>query len=701
MADVAAAEISDIADVPPEELTADPGRLWAAGPRAIAARALAYAHATDARGYDELAFRWSAAVPLRDATPLQTVLRTRLEHARELARRGDPRVERARREQIRLRHRPIELPSGDYRYEFDGELLHCTRRWTDTRGREQEDVWTFPLTAVPSAVATGAEDMDEPVLAGQRIRLRLDLPAMFWLPLRTVIEAGAFPRMQECRDALTSEIEAGHFYAFLSHRWLTRAAPDPEDGQARYAAWQLVGHLCDALHVAGRRGLHTPRRTSSLLGFVIGIAGSDLAEALLVNLLRPGLDDETLALALEEIAPIERELADRGVHLAPDDDGLAGLRALLADRPVLSALVERMHVWYDYSCLPQAPRTEADEELFVAGLDQLMACQALTRTVVLLDETEDYLSRGWCALEALVADSEVGRLDLLVGSRRPTAAGGRTEFHFETLLQDRPHLLWRAVLDTEVLRVQSPAECMSRLGLALSEERDVPIVYDRLRIIRAPVKIHTDASELWTGVLPVPVAEDGTVAVVSRSGERSLREQRRTPAQAIDWTAALRLGEPDDAPAPEFLELGEDGCHVAVLASCEGEAVHFTRWILRHRDELGVPVASVSWLATDIAPVGAMPCGTLRAHPVAAPLWLLVGTAMRLQRGHAGPAIEAGLTAIGLPYLLLELDTEDGELVRVDPDPDPGKTETVPVPPGGFPVHAGGLLRGFALQELV
>ena len=698
------ADIPDIASVPPEELMADPGRLWAAGPRAIAARALAYAHATGAQTYDEIGFRWSAALPLRDVAPLQTVHRTRLNHALELERREDPRVERARREQMRLRHRPIDVPpDGRYRYVHDGELLHFTRRWTDSSGRNQEDVWTFPVTAPPSMIAENAQDHDEPELAGYRIRL--EGAAMRWLPLRTVIERGAFPRMQECRGALTSEIEPGHFYAFLSHRWLARTEPDPGNGQARYAAWQLVGHLCDALRVAGERGLHTPRRSNPLIGFVIGLAGSELAEALIVNLLRPSLDDATLATALEEIAPLERELADRGVGLAGDDASFERLRGLLADRPVLTALVERMHAWYDYSCLPQAPRDEADEKLFAAGLEQLVACQVLSRTVVLLDETEDYLSRGWCTLEALVADSEMGRIDLLVGSERSTTREGRTEFYFETLLADRPHVIWRALLDTEVLQVQSSTECMSRLGLALSDERDIPIVYERLRTIRAPAKIHTDASELWTGVIPVPVANGGAAAVIPRSGGRILRSQPRGPAQTLDWTGALRLGAPDDASAPEFITLGADGCHVAVIASCEGEAVQFTKWVLRHRDELGMQVASVSWLATDIAPVGAMPCGTLRAQPVDARSWVVVATGTRLEHGIAAPAIIAALAAAATPYRLLEIDRLAENLALVEPEPatgpDRGDTETVPIPAGGFPVHAGGLLRGFSLQELV
>ena len=44
-----AVDIGDLATATPEELLADPGRLLAAGHRAVAARALAYAHATGAR----------------------------------------------------------------------------------------------------------------------------------------------------------------------------------------------------------------------------------------------------------------------------------------------------------------------------------------------------------------------------------------------------------------------------------------------------------------------------------------------------------------------------------------------------------------------------------------------------------------------------------------------------------------------------
>ena len=702
-----AAEIADLVDLSPEALMADPEILWTAGPREVAARALAYAHATEARSYDEIGFRWTAALPVRDTSPLQTFRRVQIAHERALSKREDPLVERVRREQPLLRHRSIEGPQeGRVRYEYDHEFIHLLRLRTDDHGRPQEDLYTFPVTALPSMFAQGAEERDEPVLLAHTARPALS--AMRWLPLRTVIEEAAFPRMQDCRDALVEQIVPGGFYAFLSHRWLTPTHPDPDGRQACFAAWQLVASVCDAVRVAGQRGLHAPRQFSSPLGFVIGVAGSDLAESILVNVLRSALDEAMLDGALAEIVPLERKLSDLGVGQAGSDTDLAELRALLRERPVLDGLVSRIHVWYDYSCLPQGLRDTADEALLAAGLHELVAFQLLGRTVVLLDETEDYLSRGWCTLEAIVADSELGGHDLLVGSERRTAREGRTEFYFETLLEDRPHLVWRAMLDTEVFGTQSPEECLRRLSLRLTEQRDVTIVYDHLRTIRAPVKVHMDASELWTGVLPLPVAGNG-FAIMPRSGVRSTTGDGRSPAGTLDWTAALRLGSAhaDDALVPEYMRLGSDGAHVAVVASCEGEAVLLARWVLRHRDELRHPVASLSWLAVDIAPVGELPCGSLRAQPVAAPLWIIVATSQRLVRGHAGPALASALAAAGIPSIEIEIDRGAGNVTRVDPPPkrdrsaEPGHVEAVRIPEQGFPVHAGGLLRAFALEVLV
>src|SRR5262249_341892 len=153
-----------------------------------------------------------------------------------------------------------------------------------------------------------------------------------------------------------------HYYGFLSHRWLSRAHPDPEAVHARYCAWQLFARLCEAVGVAKTRGLHAPRRFSPQMGFPVGLAGGELAESLLVNVRGPHLDDGTLKRAAEEAAGVRDLARDHGVAAAKGGaGGLGRLAGILAERPVLKGLMDCIHLWYDYSCLPQPPRNDREE----------------------------------------------------------------------------------------------------------------------------------------------------------------------------------------------------------------------------------------------------------------------------------------------------------------------------------------------------
>src|SRR5262249_48896956 len=137
-------------------------------------------------------------------------------------------------------------------------------------------------------------------------------------------------------------------------------------------------------------------------------------------------------------------------------------------------------LWYDYSCMPQRPHaTQAEERDFQQALRYLGAYQATGRTVVLLDDVDAHLTRAWCTLEALVADALTGTMDLFVGSHYH-GRSGEAEHHLLLALEDRPHLVWRGLLDTEVFGVQTRQECMARLGLTTTHLADLPLVYDQL-----------------------------------------------------------------------------------------------------------------------------------------------------------------------------------------------------------------------------
>jgi hypothetical protein len=172
---------------------------------------------------------------------------------------------------------------------------------------------------------------------------------------------------------------------------------------------------------------------------------------------------------------------------------------------------------------------------------------------------------------------------------------------------------------------------------------------------------------------------------------------------SLDWTDVLRLSAPAQLSALPFVRLGgDDGCHIAVVASCEGEGVLLASWALDHLDDLDFPVASLSWIAEDIAPIGEMPCGTLQARPLRTLPWLIIATSTRFEHGQAANAIIAALKAAGSAYATLAIDeAADNLVVYEEPEPDASLAELVSIPLDGFPLHVGGLLRPYALTALV
>jgi hypothetical protein len=706
---LAAVDISAWESLSPEDLVQDPAQVYGLPREQAAARALRYARSGPTGSYDEIGFRMLAATPVKGEVPLQTIPGMRLERSNKTRTEPSDPVAAVLDEQQKLRHRLIDLPSdsGRFSYRVEGKLIHFIPGEGNPGAGE---VWTFPLSAPLKMLQDNAIASAAPLLLTQHYRI--DVPGSYWLPVTALIQQGRFLRMQNARDALEHEVQAGYFFCFVSHRWLTPVEPDPDGFQAAFLAWQLLSHLCEAVRVARYRGLRQPRTRSAAFGFVIGISGSELAEALIVNVLRTGFDDAVVEPAWEEARSIETLTADYGITAAAADPGLAKLRQLLADRPLLASLLSRVLVWYDYACLPQPPYTPEDEALFRQGLQNLVPIQLLGHTVVLLDEAEDYLSRGWCTLEILVADTTAVSKQLLVGSARRSARGGMTEHYFNNLLEDRPHLVWRAVLDTEVLGVQSPDQCLARLDLAVTDPRDLPFIYRGLRTLRAPSKIHVDASELLTGVYPLPVV-DGSFAVVPLKNERPVRENEAQDVRTLDWTGAVRLGGGWSLDAgvgtDPFFELPVDGandkprCHAVIVASCEGEAVLFSSWLLAHREELEISLSlalqSVSWLAADIAPVGHLVNGALQAVAVDAPVWVIVATGARLTHCGVTGALSGTRAGLGGQTWQLEIDASADNLTPVS-GPE-SQARRIALPDAGFPLHPGGLFRAALLEQLL
>ncbi|MGW7053561.1 hypothetical protein [Streptomyces sp. NPDC054887] len=632
--------------IPPEKLRRHPRLLYVQRAGEAAAKALGYARGGlrggGVRTYDDIAHRYGCACPQVPYVGVETLAGLAVSERRRQRAGLPPDVARLAGQHDFLAHRHLVIPDGQVRVGIERGLLYAM---AEPGG---EVIGRFPL-AVPHPMleeAAGPQDIrPQPTMS-----VRRQLAESRWLPLHELIAYARFPRMREVESTLARGVFPGRHHVFVSHRWLGVDQPDPDGTQARLVAWHLFDSLCEAVRVAHRRGLRIPRRVApAAMHMPVGPAGSDLAECLLVGVLRETLDDTSLLPVAGEVDRVGVEAVESGAAQASADVGLRRLRALLDDMPSLRPLLERIHLWYDFSCMPQTPRSPEEDALFQRTLKSLSLLQFAGRTLVLLDDVADYLGRAWCSLEAATSlvSTVGGRPDVLHtgGSARPSGPSTDAE-SLRSLVQDRQLVIWRGLLDTEVFRLQTREECVRRLGLSMAEAGDLPYLYNSLLSFAVP-NGRMSRQALVTGVVPLPDMGERRVLIPAPDyqgtqpvdGERPVRVIGSLDGwDGLNLRAYVQNGRPDAGPpdvAPYWRVPRSEAarpaqtCHVAVVAECEGEAVLISSWARRHRAELekslGVRVVSGSWTAVDPVPVGHLPYGRLLARPVRADVWVLVG----------------------------------------------------------------------------
>jgi hypothetical protein len=187
---------------------------------------------------------------------------------------------------------------------------------------------------------------------------------------------------------------------------------------------------------------------------------------------------------------------------------------------------------------------------------------------------------------------------------------------------------------------------MTRLDISVTDPDDLPFIYDLLRAIPAPNRLHTLVGDLVTGVFPLPQTSAGRALAPSELGA-TVAEPPREQIVPLPWADVLNLSTrgavgktsgTSAAARQPFVKWrkaahGRPKAHVAIVASCEGEAVLIADWVDTHRAELeatcGVTVSSRSWLVDDVAPVGTLVYGWLARARVTAPNWIIVTQSVR------------------------------------------------------------------------
>jgi len=683
-------DISAWQDVSPAELLRDPSLFPEMFDQFDVARALKYARAGKTNTYDEIGFRASAVAREKGFAPLTTLVNLEMDRATRID--SDPLIEAISREEQYLGHRPIDLPLDERKIRYTGfsDKLRFIREGSHLADAPAEEVWDFSLSYPPQFVLTKATKFDIGPVTAQGIHGHR-IPGGRWIPLSLLVEAGGFQPFQAWQHKLTTDTLPGNFYCLLSHRWTASHHPDPSGIKAATFAWHMVYQLCDAVRIAATRGLWEPRLFNEDFRRPIGVFGSDIAESLLVNVLRAvghekflleyhehqtvesaqlgmtiisnvgdlllqkGLlesstDDGWLGQAVGEVEAIQPLTEDSAETAAIEDLNLQRLEQFLWRSPTLCNLLSRIQCWYDYGCLPQTPRTQAEDELLSTALANLEDIQMVGRTIALIDDPVAYLSRAWCTLELLAAEGFGRGIDTIGVS--PIRSNDAISIH-RTHLWDRQHIIWRALLDTELFRVQTFQECMYRLRLYVNVTSDLDSIYSRLLALGPPEKMSFDPSEILTGVFPLPTNDDGDSIVWAKQWPaQSFAKTPGVLCSTISLQGAFKFGEWNDGDLERKRNLPPIGlihrptsrnggdretpsCHVAVIGCCEGEALMLANWVQNHIGEietlLGTRVVSFSWLAVDAAPVGHFQNGRLSAFPIQAETWVVIAHSLRFK----------------------------------------------------------------------
>lgn len=185
------------------------------------------------------------------------------------------------------------------------------------------------------------------------------------------------PKLDRCQslpsDTWTSAEHLWHV-VFISHRWGSQADPDPTGSQLA-ALQKLVQRMVEVAEVISDERV-----------------GVEAAKERLARL--PSLNQQG---TLQAAHLVFRSLAAAESIPNADEIWSNGRGSL-----------DVIGFWYDYACLPQDPRTLAEEQEFAQTLQGIgeMILSPQVSTLVLRKEGDGYLSRGWCFAESMIAQSK-------------------------------------------------------------------------------------------------------------------------------------------------------------------------------------------------------------------------------------------------------------------------------------------------------
>lgn len=207
-----------------------------------------------------------------------------------------------------------------------------------------------------------------------------------------LMKVGRFVRHQEC-DYLKYP-DASSMVVLFSHRWEKPENPDPR-GIQYHGAVRFAIQLC--MMVCGS----TPNVFNSV------DFSEMIANPKLVNWLTKEYQSFSASLrtpmgmaALQDDKDLPEKSMILGRYLI-DTIGLENTRKVIMDVVVIAWLMRKLDFWYDFSCMPQRPRSAEQEVVFQRELKDLNRYFSEYPTCIHWSSKD--LKRAWCLMEGLIS----------------------------------------------------------------------------------------------------------------------------------------------------------------------------------------------------------------------------------------------------------------------------------------------------------
>ena len=206
----------------------------------------------------------------------------------------------------------------------------------------------------------------------------------------------------------------------------------------------------------------------------------------------------------------------------------------------LGDALDELGVWYDFSCLPQAPRSPLEEEAFVQTLRELPAMlhERDVTTLILRSASDDYEDRAWCFAEAALSankDSTNGPLQFWPSNWNEPVLGINEKMGFMTLIeQTTPGLMVtdgpvsRSIGWSRQLTMQRCVPVMARLLAeieALVENGELDMAASAQALLKTMGLTCRDERDsillpFMLARAPIAFASSGTLTILKQAADR-------------------------------------------------------------------------------------------------------------------------------------------------------------------------------------